>query len=152
MLCSTDKQFPIHLWDRLIPQVVITLNLLCQSQLHPKLSAHAQLNDPFNYNATPLAPSGTRVIIHEKPDHQGSWSPHGINAWYIGPSMEHYRAHIVYCSSTGHEGISDTVEFFSQYCKLPGIKAADLTNALQNPTPTTPFNQPSTERMQAIKS
>jgi hypothetical protein len=44
MLCSTDKKFPMHLWDRLIPHAMITLNLLRQSRLNPKLSAHAQLN------------------------------------------------------------------------------------------------------------
>jgi hypothetical protein len=73
--------------------------------------------------------------------------------------MEHYRAHRVYCSTTGHERISDTVDFFPQHCKVPGISstnattiaAAYLTHALQNPTPTTPFKQPVTERMQAIK-
>jgi hypothetical protein len=26
-LCSTDKSFPMHLWDRLLPQAVITLNM-----------------------------------------------------------------------------------------------------------------------------
>jgi hypothetical protein len=31
------------------------------------------------------------------------------------------------------------------------IAAADFTHALQNPTPTTPFKQPGTERMQGIK-
>jgi hypothetical protein len=43
--------------------------------------------------------------------------------------------------------------------KVPGISsadaatiaAADLAHALQNPTPTTPFQQPGTERMQAIE-
>jgi hypothetical protein len=49
-ICSTDKQFPLHLWDRLIPHVVITLNLLWQSRVNPKLSAYAQLNGPFNFN------------------------------------------------------------------------------------------------------
>jgi hypothetical protein len=27
-ICSTDKSFPMHLWDRLLPQAVITLNML----------------------------------------------------------------------------------------------------------------------------
>jgi hypothetical protein len=27
-LCSTDKSFPMHLWDRILPQAVITLNML----------------------------------------------------------------------------------------------------------------------------
>jgi hypothetical protein len=103
ILCSTDTQFPIHLWDRLIPHAVITLNLLRQLQINPKLSAHAQLHGIFDYNKTPLTPTGTKVIIHEKPDHRGSWSPHGLNGWYVGPAMEHYRSHRVYCSTTGHE-------------------------------------------------
>jgi hypothetical protein len=124
MLCSTDTQFPIHLWDRLIPQAVITLNLLRHSRLNPKLSAHAQLNGLFDYNKTPLASPGTKVIIHKKTDHRGSWSPHGLNGWYIGPAMEHYQA---------------------------TIPALDLTSALQNPAPIAPFKQPGTNRMQEIK-
>jgi hypothetical protein len=79
MLYSTEKQFPIHLWDRLIPQAVIILNLIRQSRLNPKFSARAQLNGLYDYNKTPLAPPGTKVIIHEKSDHRGSWSPHGLS-------------------------------------------------------------------------
>jgi hypothetical protein len=112
MICFADKQLPIHLWDRLIPQAMITLNLLRQSRLNSKFSVHAQLKGLFNYNKTPPAPPGRNVIIHEKPDHRGSWSPHSLNGWYVGPAMEHYRAHRVYCSTTGHESISDRVEFY----------------------------------------
>ena len=43
-LASTDKKFPIHLWDCLIPQAVTTLNLLRQSRINPRLSSDAQLN------------------------------------------------------------------------------------------------------------
>ena len=38
-LCSVDSNFPLHLWDRLIEQATITLNLLRQSRINPKLSA-----------------------------------------------------------------------------------------------------------------
>jgi hypothetical protein len=38
-LCSVDKNFPMHLWDKLIPQAEITLNLLRGSRINPKLSA-----------------------------------------------------------------------------------------------------------------
>ena len=30
-LCSVDKDFPLHLWDHLLPQALLTLNLLCGS-------------------------------------------------------------------------------------------------------------------------
>jgi hypothetical protein len=38
-LCSTDKSFPMHMWDILLPQAVITLNMLRTSRINPKLSA-----------------------------------------------------------------------------------------------------------------
>jgi hypothetical protein len=66
-LCSTDKDFPLHLWDRLLPQALISLNLLRGSRINPRLSAYAQLHGDFDYNRTPLAPPGTRVFVHEKP-------------------------------------------------------------------------------------
>jgi hypothetical protein len=36
-LSSTNKQFPMHLWCRLIPQCGLTLNLLHQSRINPQL-------------------------------------------------------------------------------------------------------------------
>jgi hypothetical protein len=39
-LCSVDKDFPLlYLWDCLVEQAVITLNLLRGSRLNPHLSA-----------------------------------------------------------------------------------------------------------------
>jgi hypothetical protein len=40
-LSSVDPSFPMNLWDRLLPQAEITLNLLRTSRLHPQLSAAA---------------------------------------------------------------------------------------------------------------
>jgi hypothetical protein len=36
-LSSVDPAFPLHLWDRLLPQAEITLNLLRASRLHSAL-------------------------------------------------------------------------------------------------------------------
>ena len=57
--------FPLQLWDRLIEQTNLTLNLLRQSRLNPKMSAEAMMNDPFDFNRTPIAPLGTKVLVHE---------------------------------------------------------------------------------------
>jgi hypothetical protein len=65
-LRSTDKQFPMHLWFRLIPQCTLMLNLLRQSCINPRLSSEAQLDGAFDFNKMPLAPPGTCVIIHEQ--------------------------------------------------------------------------------------
>jgi hypothetical protein len=70
ILCGTDKIFPLHLWCRLLPQATATLNLLRTSRLNSRLSAEEHLNGTFNFNCTPLAPLGTKVILHETPQQQ----------------------------------------------------------------------------------
>jgi hypothetical protein len=91
-LCMADPNFPLFLWDTLVQQANITLNLLRASPLNPKLSAYAQLHGNFDFNWMPLAPPGTRVV-HIKPDKRKSWDPHGNTSWYTGPVMEHYRCY-----------------------------------------------------------
>jgi hypothetical protein len=111
-LCSTDTRFPMHLWDRLLEQASITLNLLRPSRRNPKISAYNMLEGTFDYNKTPLAPPGTKVIIHEKPQQRKTWDPHGTEGWYLGPAMEHYRCHWVFTNKTKAERITDTVKNF----------------------------------------
>eukprot|EP00804_Cyclotella_cryptica_P025772 CCRYP_002950-RA/>CCRYP_002950-RA protein AED:0.35 eAED:0.35 QI:0/-1/0/1/-1/1/1/0/132 len=39
ILAGIDPTFPNYLWDKLLPQTELTLNLLCQSTLAPAISA-----------------------------------------------------------------------------------------------------------------
>jgi hypothetical protein len=159
-ICSTDKQWPIHLWCRLIPQATLTLNLLRQSRINPRLSSDAQLNGIFDFNATPLAPPGTRVIVHDKSTVRRTWAPHGTDGWYEGPAREHYRCYRIYSSVTGNERVSDTVEFFPTHTKMPHASSADnamiaakeLTAALLNPAPAAPFAHIGDAQLKAIKT
>jgi hypothetical protein len=64
-LCSPDKSFPMHLWDRLLPQAFITLNMLRTSRTNPKLSASTHIYGQYYFNRAPMAPPGTRIIAHE---------------------------------------------------------------------------------------
>ena len=89
-LCGTDPNLPLELWDKLIPQCIMTLNLLCKSRINPKLSAFSQTEGAFDFNKTPLSPVGINVIVHKKPQSRPAWSPHGIDDWYLGPAMHHY--------------------------------------------------------------
>jgi hypothetical protein len=66
-LSSVDPSFPMHLWDRLLPQAEITLNLLRTSGLHPQLSATAHFHGLVDYNKTAFALPGCKIIAHEKP-------------------------------------------------------------------------------------
>jgi hypothetical protein len=64
-------------------------------------------------NPTPLAPPGTRVIIHKKTAVGQSWAPrHGVDGWYLGSALEHYRCYQVYANKTAHARIADTIKFF----------------------------------------
>ena len=102
-LASTHKEVPLHLWCQLIPHANITLNLLRQSRMNPKLSGYSQLHGEFNYNATPLVPPVTQIIVHEKPTVRGTWAAHGVKLWYLCPSMDHYGCHCVYINKTRGE-------------------------------------------------
>jgi hypothetical protein len=95
-LCSTDKSFPMHLWDRILPQAVTTLNILRTSRINPKLSAATHIFGQYDFNRAPLAPPGTRIIAHETPGRRRTWAPHGQDGWYIGPALEHYRCYTFY--------------------------------------------------------
>jgi hypothetical protein len=72
VLAGAAEDFPSSLWDRLLPQTDITLNLLRQSNATPTVSAYAHLCGPFDYNKMPLAPMGCAVQVHEKTDKRGN--------------------------------------------------------------------------------
>jgi hypothetical protein len=64
-LASVDPDFPLHLWDHLLPQAEMTLNLLRKSRQHSQLSAAAHYNKMIDYNKTDFAPPGCKIIAHE---------------------------------------------------------------------------------------
>jgi len=142
-LCSVDKHFPLHLWDKLVPQAEATLNLLRGSRINPKLSAYAQLQGTFDFNRTPIAPPGIRVLVHVKPDQRTTWSPHATDGWYIGPAMESYRCYQVWVWETRALRICDTISWFPTKVTMPLASSTDLIlagiqdilHALQNPSP-----------------
>jgi hypothetical protein len=76
-LCSTDKSFPMHLWDILLPQAVITLNMLRTSRINPKISAATHIYGQYDFNRAPMPPPGKRIIAHETPNRRRAWAPHG---------------------------------------------------------------------------
>lgn len=119
VLAGTDRAFPMHLWDRLIPQAEACLNMLRASSINPNISAHDQIFGPFNWNQTPLAPLGCKVTVHEKPSQRKLWAPHGITGFYIGPAKNHYRCYRAWIPATRKERISDTISFHPEHVQLP---------------------------------
>ena len=149
VLCTVDSQYPLAEWDRLLPQTILTLNLLRSSRIHPSLSAHASLFGNFDFNRTPIAPSGTKIIAHLAADTRIPFGAHGKVGWYIGPSMEHYRCWKCYFSDTMHERDVLKVDFFPEKVAFPTFSrddylkqtAEDMFSLLQNSS-SSPIHQP----------
>ena len=107
-----------------------------------------------------MAPSGTQVLIHEKPDQRASWDPYGVDGWYTGPALDHYRCITAYLPSTSQERISDTAEFFPHTIPLPTTTDAhylkqaadDILAVLNKPKPTLPYIQAGDAMRDAIES
>ena len=132
---------PLHLWDKLIPQCMLILNMLRGSRINPALSAHAQVHGQCDFMATPMAPPGIHVVVHEKPNERGTWAPKGKDGWCIGPELEAYRCFKTWTWETQKERKADTLSWFPTHLQMPfasqtdlavaGVK--DITQPLQQP-------------------
>jgi hypothetical protein len=146
-LTTVDPDLPVHLWDRLLPQAEITLNLLRASRLHPQLSAAAHYHGLIDYDKTVFGPPGCKIIAHEKPAQRRTRALHGQPGWSIGPTMHHYRCKNVYITATASERIVDTLDFFPHNSPMPQMSSTGrilmaaqyMTDALKHPHPDVTF-------------
>jgi hypothetical protein len=129
-MATTNPQFPLSRWDKLVEQSNITLNLLRASRVNPQLSAYAQVFGAFDYSKTPIPPPGMRVLAHVLPADRASFAPHSIQGYSIGPAMEHYRCFKIFVPSTGGTRIADTVRWFPHGdLKMPIASKESLLHA-----------------------
>lgn len=141
-LCSVNPDFPLHLWCWLLAQGKDTLNMLRLSHINPKVSAYTLLHGIFDFNRTPIAPPGVKVLEHKISDKRGSWAPHGRQGWYIGPAMDSYRCYCIYTPDTKAESIVDTITWFPKFVRMPVPdsntlilnKLNNIVHLLKNPT------------------
>ena len=129
-LATTDKDFPLQLWDKLTPQVIVTLNMMRASRIDPTKSAHEILYGAYDWNRYPLAPLGCRAVVYEDGDTRGSWASRGVDGWYLGPSQDHYRCDIYYIPETRGYRVSGSTELFPQHCQLPDMSPHQHFRAL----------------------
>jgi hypothetical protein len=115
ILAGLNASFPMTLWDKLLPQTILTLNLLWQAKTDPSVSAYQFMHGEFDYNKMLLAPLGCAVQMHESTNRQRTWNVHSLNEWYLGTSDKHYRCYTIYCTKTRAKRISDTVFFQHRY-------------------------------------
>ncbi len=139
ILSRVDDRFPLSLWCHLMQPAELTVNLLQQSTVSPKVSAYIHVHGQHNYMKRQFAPLGCAVMAHVKPKNRQSWNVHVDTSFNIGIAMEHHQCFHIYIVKTRATIISDTVFFKHQYItnlqvtpKILVIKAAsDLTSALK---------------------
>jgi hypothetical protein len=130
-----DPAFPIRLWDRLLPQAEITLNILRSSRLRPQLSAAAHYHGLIYYNNTKFSPPCCKIIAHKKLSQRRTWEAHGQLGWSLGSAMHNYRCQNLYITATASERIVDTLEFIPHNSPVPQISSTDhLLMAAQDMT------------------
>ncbi len=109
VLAGVANNFPPNLWDWLLPQTEITINLIRQSNATPNVLAYAHLSGFFDYTKMPLAPMGCEAQMHEKTNKRGTWAYHLIDGWYLITLPEHYCTHNCHIKHTKIRQLSDTV-------------------------------------------
>ena len=134
---------PIRIWCQFVPQAELTLNLLRQSNITPKISAFAHVHGHHDYMRHPFAPIGCSIEIHVKPGDRGTWDMRSVSGFSLGTSLEHYRCYNVYVTSTRSTRISDQVYFRHKHITYPTMSpesymvaaAQQLTTALKGNIP-----------------
>ena len=119
ILAGIAKNPPKNLWDLLIPQTELTLNLLRQSTLNPKIYVWECFQGPFDYNATTIGTLVSQVMIHRKTSTRKSWEFRGKEVWSIVVDLDHYQFQSIIPQNTKAEKISNTVDLHHQTITTP---------------------------------
>ena len=57
----------------------------------------------FHFESTPMAPPGTKALIHKNSGKRCSWAYHAIYARYVGPEMVQYLCYTVITAENSGE-------------------------------------------------
>jgi hypothetical protein len=87
ILAGVDDKFPLSLWCHLLEPTELTLNLLRQSKVVPKISAFAHNHGHHDYMKKPFDPLGCAIKAHVKPDNCRTWDARSDSGYSLGTSM-----------------------------------------------------------------
>jgi hypothetical protein len=82
VLAGVADSFPINQWGELLPQTILTWNLLCQSNVAPNISAYVY-HGSFDYNRMPISPMGCAVQFHIKSSQRKTFGEHSEDGFYL---------------------------------------------------------------------
>jgi len=100
-----------------------------------------------------------RSSYTKKPKSRGTWAPHGVEGWYLGPAMDHYRSYHVYVPSTKATRIADKLAWLPSHVVMPTASstdiamaaAYDLTQALLHPSPASALSPLTDSQTNALR-
>ena len=81
---------PLFLWNELLPQIDMHVNLLRFSNANPTVCANTVLNGAHDLNRHLLAPLRINIYMLEHPEKKKLWGVTGKKRTYIGTYLEHY--------------------------------------------------------------
>ena len=132
ILAGVDPEFPKYTWDKLLVQTELTINILRQATLNPRISAWEYYNGAFDYSAAPLGPLGCKIMIHNTSNTRKYWDQRGREGFSVGPDLQHYRYIQAIDGKTKALIITDTAKYFHRYLTQPHITAEEImTHAIQ---------------------
>ena len=115
VLAGVDPAFPKFMWDSLLVQTELTLNLLRQSTLNPRISVWENFNGAFDYIATLLGPIRCKIFIHTTSNNHKPWDQRGREGFSVGPALHHYRCIQAIDSFKKALLITDIAEYLHDY-------------------------------------
>ena len=71
-------------------------------------------------------------MIYSDAVNRTSWGPRGLNAWYCGPAMYHYRCTHFFVPETGAMRVSGLYDLFPQHYIMPTFTREEHTTAVNN--------------------
>ena len=90
-------------------------------------TAYQETKGAFDWNATPLAPLGTKGMVYIHPDNRNTFAPHCDIGYVVARCPHHYRLLEFYIPETRGYRRSDTYRLMPQHCRMPTISEADRT-------------------------
>ena len=93
-----------------------------------------------------MAPPGTRAVVYKDPTTRTSWGTKGIDGWYCGPALDHYRNCRFYIPETGAYRTSGSYDLFPQHCLLPDLSPVQHAEAVHDELVEAIRNLPNSKR------
>ena len=142
-LSGVAKNSPLGLWDELLPQLDMQVNLLRLSNINPKVYSWTVLYGAHDFNHHPLSHLSVEIQMLGNPDKRKTWGVRSKPGYYVGTSLKHYRYYWGWMRETKKIRGSENLMFKQKYITNHSVTTGDaivnaakqLTSALRGNTP-----------------